>query len=194
MKRYLTRDRRAVTAALMAPLAAAAIRLPFRPSWPDTNVALLLVVGVAVSQLAAHARRLKVITITDAGYLAQIRETASLAQTGRPAGNVADHVRAQLVVLLDLAGCRFEYGSLLGHPPRLERDGTVLAGHQRYDAGRSGEALRGGRAADVRQRRPVHAHAEAGSRPSLQARLVAITLGDQAGRAFSGEALSRSVR
>lgn len=182
----------------MAPLAAAAIWLPFRPSWPDTNVALLLVVGVAVSQLAAHARRLKVVTITDAGYPAQIRETASLAQTGRPAGNVADHVRAQLVVLLDLAGCRFEYGSLLGHPPRLERDGTVLAGHQRYDAGRSGDALRRGRAGDARQRRPVlrpvHAHAEAGSRPSLQARLVAITLGDQAGRAFSGEALSRSVR
>ena len=36
---------------------------------------------------------------------------------------------AQLLTgLLDLQECRFEYGVLLGHPPRLEPDGTVLAG------------------------------------------------------------------
>jgi predicted cation transporter len=45
MTRYLTRDRAAIAAALVAPLAAA-ILLPFRASWPNTNVALLLVVVV----------------------------------------------------------------------------------------------------------------------------------------------------
>lgn len=49
-----------------------------------TAVLLLLVVGVAVSQLAARARRLQVTTITDAGYLAQIHQTALL--TPRPLG------------------------------------------------------------------------------------------------------------
>jgi K+-sensing histidine kinase KdpD len=117
MTRYLTRDRIAILAALAAPMAAAAILLPFRASWSNTNVAMLLVVvvvgvaaignrvagglaavsaaawfdffftlpyyrftirgsadittavlllmvGVAVSQLAARARRLQVIAIT----------------------------------------------------------------------------------------------------------------------------------
>jgi hypothetical protein len=41
MTRYLTRDRIAILAALAAPLAAAAILLPFRAGWSNTNVALL---------------------------------------------------------------------------------------------------------------------------------------------------------
>src|ERR1700676_1580937 len=52
MTRYLTRDRIAVLAALASPLAVAAVLLPFRASWSNTNVALLLVivvVGVAVA-------------------------------------------------------------------------------------------------------------------------------------------------
>jgi K+-sensing histidine kinase KdpD len=160
MTRYLTRDRAAITAALAAPLAAAAILLPFCTSWPNTNVALLLVVvvvavaaignrvagaiaaigaaawfdflftvpyerftirssadvttfvlllvvGVAVSQLAAYARRLKVVAITDAGYLAQIHQTASLTQTAKSPEDVVDHVREQLIGLLDLQECLY---------------------------------------------------------------------------------------
>ena len=145
MTRVLTRDRIAILTALPAPVAAAAILLPFRATWSNTNVAmllllvvvvvvvvvvgvaaignraagglaalsaaawfdffftlpsyrftirasadittavLLLVVGVAVSQLASRARRLQVIAITDAGYLAQIHQTASPTRTrGRP--------------------------------------------------------------------------------------------------------------
>ena len=46
MSRYLSRDRAAIIAALVAPIAAAAVLLPLRASWPNTNVALLLVVVV----------------------------------------------------------------------------------------------------------------------------------------------------
>lgn len=46
MNHYLTRDRIAILAAVAAPLAAAAVLLPFRESWSNTNVALLLVVVV----------------------------------------------------------------------------------------------------------------------------------------------------
>ena len=46
MPRYLTRDRIAIGAALAVPLGAAAVLLPFRASWSNTNVALLLVVVV----------------------------------------------------------------------------------------------------------------------------------------------------
>jgi len=44
MTRYLTRDSAAV--AVMGPLALAAVLLPWRGSWSNTNVALLLVVAV----------------------------------------------------------------------------------------------------------------------------------------------------
>jgi len=169
----------AVAAALAAPIAAAAVLLPFRASWPNTNVALLLVVvvvgvaalgnrlagglaavgaavwfdffftlpygrftiaraadittfvlllvvlGLAVSQLAAQARRLRVITITDARHLALIHQTAALGQSPRAADLIAGHVRDQLTSLLDLQECRYEPGILLGHPPRLERDGSI---------------------------------------------------------------------
>ncbi len=55
MTRFLARDRIAIAAALVAPLAAAAILLPFRASWSNTNVALLLV--VVVVEVAAIGSR-----------------------------------------------------------------------------------------------------------------------------------------
>ena len=101
---------------------------------------------------------------------------------------MVDHVRAQLAGLLDLQECRFEYGVLLGHPPQLEPDGTVLAGRGRWDVetvGLPGEeiALRvfgNGQYYGRFMMRP-----KPGSRPSLQARLVAVTLADQAGGALA---------
>src|SRR5271154_4489101 len=154
MTRYLSRDRIAILAALVAPLATAAILLPWRASWSNTNVALLLVavvvavaaignriagalaavsafawfdffftrpyerftihgsadittavlllvVGLAVSQLAARARQLRVVAITDAGYLAQIHEAASTAKSAGAAETVVDSVREQLISVLD---------------------------------------------------------------------------------------------
>ena len=143
---------------------------------------------MAVSQLAACARRLQVIAITDAGYLAQIHETASLAQSAKFPDAVVDHVREQLVGLLDLEACRFEYGTLLGHPPRLEPDGTVMAGHGRWDVEKAGlpaeevevRTFGNGQYFGRFMMKP-----KPGSRPSLQARLVAVTLADQAGSALA---------
>ena len=249
MTRYLTRDRIAIVAAMAAPLAVAAVLLPFRASWSNTNVALLLVVvvvgvavagnrvagglaavvaaawfdffftvpyyrftirspadvttavlllftGLVVSQLAARARRLKVVAVTDAGYLALIHETASLAKSATVPEVVVNHVREQLTGLLDLDGARFEYGALLGHPPRLEPDGTVMVGHSRWDVELSGLP-----AQEIELRTFGNGQyygrfmlqARPGSRPSLQARLVAVTLAGQAGQAFGVTRTARSV-
>jgi len=238
--RQLSRDRAAVLAGLLAPLIVSAILLPWRASWSNTNVALLLVVivvavaaignrfagalgavsaaawfdfffthpyerftirgsadittallllvvGLAVSQLAAHARQLRVVAITDAGYLAQIHKVASIAKSAAAPDAVVDSVKEQLIRVLDLEGCRFEYGSLLGHPPRLEPDGTVVIGHVRWAVEQSGLP-----AAEIELRAFADGQyygrfmmrARAGAKPSLQARLVAVTLADQAGRAF----------
>jgi Domain of unknown function (DUF4118) len=249
MTRYLNRDRIAILAALAAPLAAAAILLPFRAGWPNTNVALPLVVvvvgvaaignrvagglaavwaalwfdffftlpyyrftirssadvttavlllltGLSVSQLASRARRLKVITVTDAGYLAQIHKTASLAKSATIPDVVVNHVREQLVGLLDLEGARFEYGTLLGHPPRLEPDGTVTVGRSRWDvelSGLPGEEIEVRTFGSGQYYGRFMLKARPGSKPSLQARLVAVTLADQAGRALAASATARSV-
>ena len=249
MTRYLTRDRIAILAALVAPLATAAILLPFRSSWSNTNVALLLVVvivavsaignraagalaavgsavwfdffftvpyyrftirssddvttavlllvtGLAVSQLAARARRLKVVAITDEGYLAQIHDTAALGQTARSPDAVVDHVKDQLVGLLNLEGSRFEYGALLGHPPRLQPDGTItMTGHTRWDVeqrGLPGEEIELRVFGNGQYYGRFMLQPKPGSRPSLQARLVAVTLAGQAGRALAASQAARN--
>jgi len=89
--------------------------------------------------------------------------------------------------LLDLNGCRFEYGSLIGHPPRLEPDGTVVSPYRAWDVEEFGFP-----AGDVELRTFCNGEfcgrfmltPSPRSRPSLQARLVAVTLADQAGRAI----------
>jgi hypothetical protein len=148
---------------------------------------LLLIVGLAVSQLAARARRLRVIAITDADYLARVHDTAELAQSAKSPDRVVDHVTAQLTDLLDLRGCRFEYGALIGHPPRLEQDGTVVWDRKRWDVDRLGLPDR-----EIELRTIGNGHfygrfmldPTPGTIPSLQARLVAVILADQVGAAL----------
>ena len=240
----MTRDRLAIAAGLLLPLAASAVLLPFRASWSNTNVALLLVVvvvgvsaigsrvaglvaavsaaawfdffftvpyyrfsirgtddittavlllvtGLAVSQLAARARRLKVVTITDAGYLARLHEVAAVSAAARSPDEIVDYVSEQLVRVLGLEAARFEYGSLLGHPPRLEPDGGVIAGRIPWDVDAAGLPLD-----EIELRTFGHGRylgrfmlrARPDSRPSLQARLVAVTLAEQAGQALAASA------
>ncbi|MEV7969475.1 DUF4118 domain-containing protein [Sphaerisporangium sp. NPDC088356] len=240
MLRYLDRDRLAIVAALVAPLALSAVLVPFRTGLSNTNVALalvvvvvavaanghrlagalaavsaavwfdfffappyqrftftssadiqtavlLLIVGLAVSQLAARARRLRVVAVTDAAYLAQIHDTAELAQSSKSPEMVVDHVRAQLTDLLHLRGCRFQYGILIGHPPRLEQDGTVIWGRRHWDVDRLGLPDE-----EVELRTLGNGHfygrflldPTPGAVPPLQARLVAVTLADQVGAAL----------
>lgn len=244
MTRYLTRDRAAIAAAVVVPLALAAILLPWRGSWSNTNVALLLVVavvavaaagnrvagalaavsaaawfdffftqpyerftirhsadvttfvlllvvGVAVSQLAAWARHLKAVTVADAGYLARITRTAALSKTASSPADVVEHVRKELIGLLGLRDCRFEYGVLLGQPPRLEPDGTVLTRYGHWPADESGlpeqeielRAFGNGQYYGRFMMTP-----KPGSRPPSQARLTAVTLAELAGYALGATA------
>ncbi|MER7144027.1 DUF4118 domain-containing protein [Streptomyces xanthochromogenes] len=154
-----------------------------------TTALLLLLVGLAVSQLAARARRLKDMTITDEGHLARIHETARIAQRATSADVVVVHVRAQLTELLALDGCRFEYGTLLGHPPQLGQDGAVTTARGRRDEERPGwpqgeeielRAFGKGRYYGRYMLRPGGAEV-----PPLPARMVAVTLAGQAGAALA---------
>lgn len=148
---------------------------------------LLLAVGLIVSQLAAWARRLEVVTVTDAGYLARIHTTAALAQSARSADTVVDHVRHELTELLGLRACRFEYGTLLGQPPRLHNDGSLSVGRRSWDVDTAGWPE-----GEIELRAYGNGHylgrfmltPGPGPVPPLQARLVAVTLADQTGAAL----------
>jgi hypothetical protein len=108
-----------------------------------------------------------------------------------------DTVKDHLIEVLGLEDCRFEYGSLLGHPPRLEPDGTVVTRNGGWPVDQSGFPMEeielrtfgGGQyyGRFMMKARP-------GAIPSLQARLVAVTLADQVGRAFGAAQPSPSPR
>ncbi|WP_328773040.1 DUF4118 domain-containing protein [Streptomyces sp. NBC_00286] len=244
------RDRIALAAALLAPLAIALVLVPFRTHMTSANLALILVVavvavaalgsrtagvlaalsaaawfdffltrpyqrftisdgdditttllllavGVAVSQLAAHARTLKLVTVTDAAHLSRIHDTASLVQAGASPYAVVDQVRAQLVEILGLRGCRFEHGTLLGRHPRLEQDGSVTVGRATWDLEKDGlpgeeielRASVGGRYLGRFMLQPQRGAVV----PPLQARLVAVSLADHVGAALdtAGPVLDR---
>ncbi|MER6127975.1 DUF4118 domain-containing protein [Streptomyces sp. NPDC001795] len=148
---------------------------------------LLLAVGLIVSQLAARTRRLEVMTVTDAAYLARIHRTADLVQSANSADTVVDHVRTELTDLLNLRACRFEYGTLIGRPPRLEKDGSVTVGRRTWNPD-----IDGWPDGEVELRAYGNGHylgrfmltPRPGDVPSVQARLVAVTLADQTGAAL----------
>jgi hypothetical protein len=249
LRRYAPRDLWALAAALAAPLAASGVLLPFRASWSNTNVALLLVVlvvavaaagnrvagalaavgaavwfdffftlpyyrltirsgddvttavlllvnGLAVSQLAAWARRLRVTAVTGEGYLATMHGTAALAQASRSPEAVAEYVGDILGGLLDLQEWRFEYGSLRSHPPRLESDGSIVDGQRACDIDKMGlpgelelRVFGNGQYYGRFLMRP-----RPGARPALQARLVAVALAEQVGHAYSAARVSGGAR
>ena len=168
-------------------------RFSIRNSSDVTTAVLLLITGLAVSQLAARARQRRAIAITDERYLAQIRQAAGLGRTQTSPFAVIDLVKEQLTDLLELDDCRFEYGSLVGHPARLEPDGTVIKEHRRWDVAQFGLPSE-----EIELRTFGNGHyfgrfmltPKPGSAPTRQARLVAVTLADQAGRALSTSEVS----
>ncbi|GAA1956252.1 DUF4118 domain-containing protein [Kitasatospora viridis] len=156
---------------------------------------LLLAVGLTVSQLAARARHYRMVAITGADHLSRVRGAAVLARSANSALTVVDHVRAQLTDLLQLSECSFEYGSLLGHPPRLEADGSISVGGQPWDTDRLGlppEAVELRIFGTGKYLGRFMLTGTPGTVPSHQARLVATTLADQAGAAL--DSLQRPVK
>jgi hypothetical protein len=137
--------------------------------------------------VVSRARQLRVLAVTDARYLAQIHATAVLAQSATAPDVVVARVRTQLIDVLDLQECRFEYGALMGHPPRLEQDGVVRGGYGPLAAERRG--LPG---EEIELRATGHGQYYGrfmmrpgpGAHPSRQTRLTAVTLADLVGQAL----------
>jgi len=242
MPDYLTRDRLAVLAGLAAPLALAAILVPFRTSFPNTDAALalilvvvavaangyrlagvlaavstavwfdffltqpyerfsithrtdiettvlLLVIGVAVTEIAVWGRRQYVTASRRAGYLEGINSAAQAVAAGGSASALTEQVTNQLIQLLSLRSCKFQYGVAgLGHPARMLHDGSVTLGQGEWDLVAEGfpatdlELLveSGGLFQGRFLMTPVP-----GARPSREQRLLAVAFADQVGAALA---------
>jgi K+-sensing histidine kinase KdpD len=243
MSRYVNRDRLAVLAALAVPLALAAILVPFRTSFPNTDAALalilvvvaiaangdrragvlaavsaavwfdffltrpyerfsitsrtdiettvlLLVIGVAVTELAVWGRRQHATASRRAGYLDGINSAAHAVAAGGSPSVLIEQVAGQLTQLLTLRSCRFQYGVAgIGRPGRLEHDGTVTVRHRAwpvdtegFPAGLEMELLVG--SGGLFQGRFLMTPDQA-ARPTREQRLLAVALADQVGAALA---------
>ncbi|MFF3217053.1 DUF4118 domain-containing protein [Streptomyces sp. NPDC002886] len=155
---------------------------------------LLLAVGLIVSQLAVRARRLQAVVVTDTAHLSSLQGTVRLAEDGGSPEDVVEYVRRELVGLLGLRSCRFEYGALMGNLPRLEhggglwaRRGTRITQYADWPEGETElRAVGGGHyygrfLLEPHPGRPL---------PTEEARLVAVALAAQAGAALDSAGLS----
>ena len=155
----------------------------------ETTV-LLLVIGVAVTEIAVWGRRQHVTASRRAGYLDGINSAAQAVAAGGSASALTEQVTRQLTQLLGLRSCSFQYGVAgLGRPFRLRRDGSVTIGQQVWDVDAEGlpsstdtELLveSGG----MFQGRFLMTPAP-GARPTLEQRLLAVAFADQVGAALA---------
>jgi K+-sensing histidine kinase KdpD len=240
---WLGRDNFAIAAGLVAPLALAAILVPFRTSFANTDAALamilvvvvvaaagnrlagylaaisaaawfdffltrpyerftidratditttllVLVIGIAVTEIAVFGRRQHAAASRRAGYLDGINDAARAVASGDSPATLTDQIAASLTQLLALRSCQFQYGVAgIGRPARLRHDGQVVLGSQVYDlrsvrlpAGTGIELLveSGGR---LQGRFLMESAPD--TRPTREQLLVAVALADQAGAALA---------
>jgi len=149
---------------------------------------LILVIGIAVTEVAVWGRRQHLAATRRAGYLAGINAAAEAVAAGHSPPALIDEVCDRLIHLLSLRSCSFEYGVAgLGKPARLQHNGHVTVGSKMHDTERDGlptetELLveTGG----ILQGRFL-LQASPRTRPAMEQRLVAIALADQTGAALA---------
>ncbi|GAA4729004.1 hypothetical protein Prum_099210 [Phytohabitans rumicis] len=153
------------------------------------TLVLLLIVGVAVTELAVWGRRQAAAASRDAGYLAGIQAAATVGAVGGSSHDLIRQVSDQLVTTLELRGCRFQRGVAgLGNPPRLQRDGSVTWHRAAWDADREGLPAEEETELLVESGGRLHGRYLLTATPhrplSPERRRVAVTLADQVGAAL----------
>ena len=151
----------------------------------DVEVAvLLLVVGVAVTELALWGQRQRADVGRQRGYLDGVMATAESVARDVDLARVATSVAARIREVLDLDRCEFVASPSLPGGPVLERDGSVSRGGTSLDVDRSGLPV------DRVVLLPVHGgpgprgyfeltSASHVARPTRDQRRVAVLLADQ---------------
>jgi hypothetical protein len=117
----------------------------------ETTV-LLLVIGVAVTEIAVRGRRQQATASRHAGYIAGISSVAQAVVAGGSPSALIE----QFTQLLSLRMCRFQHGVAdVGHLARLRHDGDGHRGRPSMGGGRRGVPGRQGHRAAAGERRRV---------------------------------------
>jgi K+-sensing histidine kinase KdpD len=157
------------------------------------TMVLLLLVGIAVTEVALWGRRQQAQASLQEGFLGGIMSAASGAAGGTiPQDVLTAEVAARIADVLHLDSCRFDPGTS-GGLPRLNRDGSVTW------QGRVLDVERDGLPTNTRIALPVEnggaslgrfllTAATGVRRPDLQQRLVVVALADQVGAALKTSA------
>jgi len=154
-----------------------------------TTTVLLLLIGIAVTEIAVWGHRQRGAASRRSGYLAGINDAARAAAMGTSPDALADRVAAQLVRLLGLRSCEFQYGRAgLGQPGRIERDGQVTVAGSPWDAGLFGLPATAGTELLVESGGRLHGRflmqPDPAARPASEQLLVAVALADQVAAAL----------
>lgn len=119
-------------------LTAPYLRLAITDQADIETAVLLVLVGIAVTEVALWGRRQQAQASQERGYLDGVISTAATVGAGRTSTtSLIDHVCAQIAQVLQLDRCRFDPadGRVLAV---LDEDATVSYGGRPIDAGRAG--------------------------------------------------------
>ncbi|MFZ2056360.1 MAG: DUF4118 domain-containing protein [Acidimicrobiales bacterium] len=106
---------------------------------PDLQTEIsLLVVGLAITEIAARSRGHREDASEEANNVALIHNFTEMVAGGEPAQFVVTRAAAELTSLLGLKDCRFETEMSDRHPTRIEHFGVVTLGGLRWGAHRTG--------------------------------------------------------
>ena len=106
---------------------------------PDLQTEIsLLVVGLAITEIAARSRGHREDASEEARNVALIHDFTGMVASGESAEFVVARAAAELTTLLGLRDCRFETAMSEGHPTRIEHFGVVTLGGLRWGAHTTG--------------------------------------------------------
>ena len=152
------------------------------------TTALLLVVGLGVTELAIWGRRRNADAERQAGYLDGLHTASGVLADGGSPTLLAERIAALLSEVLGLAGCHFRF-DIDPHAPTLHHDGSMTWGETTWDIEVNGLPLSCQTqlvvSAGGRQRGRFLMTPRADSHPSLPARQAAATLAAQVGAALN---------
>jgi hypothetical protein len=151
---------------------------------------ILLLIGLAVGQIAVSARHSKEAAVRGSDELASMRRMAERVAAGASRQELVDLAASEITALLSLMGCRFEVEATGPVLPVLERSGRVEAHYRRVGAGGElGLPALGVRLPVVgggRQIGSLVLEPDPTVGVTLEARLVAVAIADQLGAALLG--------
>jgi K+-sensing histidine kinase KdpD len=157
----------------------------------ETTV-LLILVGVAVTEICLWGRRQQAKASRESGYLTGVLNAAEQIGAGSaPAASLIEHVQQQLIDVLDLDTARFQ-AATIEQLPTLEPDGDVITGAHKIDVDRQGLPTDTELRLLVRNAGVTHGEflltaSTHVARPSIEQRRVACLLADQVGAALTLE-------